>query len=431
MNTGKHFTVFEHQFIKLDQEIDGLTFDKQMLGAMQNYFGEKGVPYFSLGNNGVRFNEYVGVLQIGNITIEVLPKADKTSVQDTKENWRKILIGMLKAIGTFEVKSTGDSKLKIQPNSILHLYFELFIKEVEYLLHAGLVKKYRMKEGNVTALKGNLLFSKHIQQNLIHQERFYVSHTTYDTDHTLHYILYKTIKLLKQINTYSALHSRIGSLLLYFPEMQDIRVTEATFEKISYNHKTQSYKRAIEIAKLLLLNYHPDVIKGKNNVLALMFDMNVLWEKFVAVSLRKQFNVHEQPRKYFWKPENGIRSFIQPDIVINHDKAGCVVVDTKWKNINGSNPSADDLRQMYVYHDYYGADRVALMYPGQESTQKKGNFIHPQTSNDVREKECGLIFINVEPVIRDWQTSICKIIDDWIDQTNQQTQLAANTPKLS
>ena len=60
MNTGKHFTVFEHQFIKLDQEIDGLTFDKQMLGAMQNYFGEKGVPYFSLGNNGVRFNEYAG-----------------------------------------------------------------------------------------------------------------------------------------------------------------------------------------------------------------------------------------------------------------------------------------------------------------------------------------------------------------------------------
>lgn len=423
MQTGKHFTVFEHQYIKLGQTFDDGTFDKEMLGAMQNYFGEKGVPYFSLGNNGVRFNEYVGVLQIGNCTFEVLPKADKnvSNENETKE-WRKILIGMLKAIGTFEVKATGESDLKIQPNSILHLYFELFIKEVEYLLHAGLVKKYRMKEGNVTALKGNLLFSKHIQQNLIHQERFYVRHTTYDTDHTLHYILYKTIRLLKKINTYSGLQSRIGSLLLYFPEMQDIRVSEATFEKIVYNHKTQSYKRAIDIAKLLLLNYHPDVIKGKNNVLALMFDMNVLWEKFVAVSLRKKFNVHEQHTRYFWKPENGNRSYLKPDIVINfHDKDRCVVLDTKWKNINGSKPSPDDLRQMYVYHDYYGAKRVALLYPGVESTSVKGNFLIPTTSIDISDKECGVIFINPQSDIRKWQSAICSEINDWIESPKYKT----------
>src|SRR5690606_14308158 len=117
-----------------------------------------------------------------------------------EKKWRDILIGMMRSVGGFDIKSTSSSHLKIKPNTILDLYFELFIKEVEYVLHSGLVKKYRKKEGNVSALKGSLQFSKHIKYNVTHQERFYVRHTSYDVDHQLHFILYKTIQLIKHIN---------------------------------------------------------------------------------------------------------------------------------------------------------------------------------------------------------------------------------------
>ncbi|HNU62307.1 MAG: hypothetical protein M0R67_00860 [Candidatus Cloacimonas sp.] len=45
----------------------------------------------------------------------------------------------------------------------------------------------------------------------------------------------------------------------------------------------------MDIARLLLCNYHPDLKSDRNNVLTLMFDMNLLWESFIYHSIRKQF----------------------------------------------------------------------------------------------------------------------------------------------
>jgi 5-methylcytosine-specific restriction enzyme subunit McrC len=409
-----HIVVFEHEAIRFDAG-DKRISEEQFI-ALQKYFG-KGVPYFGLRYNGIQFNEYVGVIQVGKTIIEVLPKADKNEGDDKK--WRNILTGMLAAIGNFDVKATSQSNLKLKPNNVLDLYFKMFIEEVEYLLHNGLIKQYRKKEGNVTALKGSLQFGKHLQQNLTHQERFYVRHSTYDVNHAFHFILYKTIKLLKQINTNMGLQNRIGSLLLHFPEMPDIKVTDATFKKLAFTRKNMSYKKAIEIAKLLLLQYHPDVSKGRNNVLALMFDMNKLWEQFVYVSLRKHKDagttVSGQSFKYFWNPEKGNRSKMIADIVINKvEPDNCFVLDTKWKNLNGYNPSPEDLRQLYVYHEYYGAKKVALIYPGNgnEFTQNKGKYLDPITEKEL-EKECSVILLPVEQSIKAWQASIADYFKDW------------------
>ena len=425
MANSKLIRVFEHQSIKLHQVIDGVTFDEASLKALQSYYGDKGVPYYSLTNNGVKFNEFVGVIQVGNTVIEVLPKADKTTDGDakTKNYWQEILVKMLSAAGLFDIQSSSDSSLKLKSNSILDLYFALFIKEVEYLLHSGLAKQYRKKEGNVTALKGSIQFAKHIQQNLTHQERFYVRHTTYDVEHKLHFILYKTLRLLKQINTNAKLHSRIGVLLLHFPEMPDIKVSEATFDTLVFNRKTQPYKKAIGIAKLLLLQYHPDVITGRHNVLALMFDMNVLWEKFVFVSLRKykpaHITVSAQTTKSFWRSfDTGQYSSMRPDIVIK-SSTDCVVLDTKWKNINGSSPSSGDLRQMYVYHKYYKATRVALVYPGTATQEPVVSGKFEKIDDFENENICSVITLNTndktagQKPISVWQEQISKEIFDF------------------
>ena len=418
---NQHIIIFEHQSIWTHKGEDRLTIAQ--LKALQTFYGEKGVPYYSLIHNGVKFREYVGVIQIGNMTIEVLPKADRNEGGD-KNVWRKQLIDMLRSVGVFNIHAPSSSQLSLRYNSILDLYFELFINEIDYLLHQGLIKNYRKKEGNRKALTGNLKFDKHIQQNLIHQERFYVKFSTYDTQHLLHKILYKALRLLKQINSDSRLNSLIAKLLQRFPEMPAIIVNEATFNKITFTRKTENYRNAIDIARLLLLNYHPDVSKGQNDVLALLFDMNLLWEQFVYTSLQQQFRkqklpytISAQTSKYFWKPKRGNRSSIRPDIVIKDEKDNCYVLDTKWKQLYKNKPSSDDLRQLYVYLKYFDAQKVALVYPSNETSVTSGRY-YEETSGLIGKQVCSLMFISVETTILNWQEKILATVIEWIDNTD-------------
>lgn len=407
----KHITVFEHEILRSDSGSNRLSLTQ--LEALQQFYGEKGVPYYSLIHHGVKFNEYVGVIQVGNTVIEVLPKTDKN--KDTNR-WRNVLISMLQAVGSFNIHAPSSSNLQLRPNSILDLYFELFIKEVEYLLRRGLVKKYRQTEGNSTTLKGSIDFAKHLNKNLVHQERFYIKHSTYDKQHDIHAIIYKALQLLKKINTNMQLDNRIASLLLDYPKLYDIKISQTLFDKIVLDRKTKPYAKALEIAQLILLNYHPDIRNGENNVLALMFDMNILWEQFVYVTLLKFKNngttITAQYSKYFWKPISGSNSKIRADIVLNKNTDNCIVLDTKWKNLNGYNPSADDLRQMFVYMKYYNAKYVALVYPGETSSIQSGKYYNHQASdtNILSNQECHVISIGVKTNIQEWQQSIFKNI---------------------
>ncbi len=411
----EHIRVFEHQSVVLNQKFeDGVVFDQKKLDAFVHFYG-KGVPYYGLMANGIQFNEHVGAIQIGNTVISVLPKADKRQKVDEAEKikWNQVLIDMLRAVHGFDMKAPSASHLKIKNNSVLDLYFELFLIEVEYLLRRGLVKKYRKTEGNLNALKGRLKFGKQLSKNVIHKERFYTNHTAYDAEHLLHIILHQTIRVLKIINTNPALIGRINALMLNFPEMPYQKISVADFDKLVFNRKTIGYTKAIEIARLILLHYHPDLSKGRDDVLALMFDMNALWEQFILVSLRsnKQLKVRGQNSRYFWKPEGGKRRSIRPDITVC-TKEGNYVLDTKWKLVSNK-PSIEDIRQMYAYHHYFEAKKVALLYPG-ASPYVTGRFVEIKRQKHLSEMECGLLFTQYKGSVRKWKKQIGEEIEKWM-----------------
>jgi 5-methylcytosine-specific restriction enzyme subunit McrC len=342
--------------------------------ALERHYGEYGVPYYSLISRGVQFNQYVGVLQIGNHTIEVLPKIDRISGE---QDWRKILIDMLRKVEGLDLKTTADASLRLKPNSILDLYMELFVTEVAYLMRQGLTKSYRKTEGNRHALKGRLLFAQQIQKNLVHAEQFYVQHTTYDRENSFNCILFKALRLIERICTQATLRGRIRQILLDFPELPDMAITESTFNRLPWSRKTDAYRKAISIARLLLLNFHPDIRKGHEDVMALMFDMNQLWERYILQMLRRSapdgWAVEGQSRNLFWHSEQHT-AHLKPDIVLHGPADRSIVLDTKWKLLNGNRPNDHDLRQLFAYQHQWKAREGFLVYPDSALSLVPGKF---------------------------------------------------------
>lgn len=408
----KTITVFEHQSLRAGTH----GFEQIHLEALQRFAGDQpDFPYYALTHRGVKFNEYVGVIQVGNLMIEILPKADQGQDSD---RWRSIFIGMLRASGIMDLPAPSASRLKLKPNALLQLYFERYVTELERLLHRGLTRKYRNKEGNLHAVKGRIIFSKHIRHNAVHQERIYSAYTEFSREHLLHQVLYKALYLLGQISKAPVLQSRIARLLIDFPEQSDVKVSPALFSRIRLNRSTRHYTTVLQIARMLLLNYHPDVSRGHHDVLAILFDMNRLWERFVYKTLQRNLprlipgcTVEAQQSKAFWQSHEGKRAHLRPDLHIRLSDDRSYVIDTKWKHLDGKNPEIHDLRQMYVYHRYYHSENVAMLYPG-ESEGYQG--VYSPVARDAMSYRCTLLPVRVADDIPAMQQTLTVKAADWM-----------------
>lgn len=384
--------VFEHHTLKVDEASN---FKMVHFNALEKYGYKTKEKYFAIGNKRIKFNNYVGVIQVKNLTIEILPKADNNGDDQTsKDKWHNALILMLKECKLIKLNTISNAKLKLKSASILDLYYDLFLSETETIFKHGLRKNYRTVDENLNKVKGKILFTNHIRKNALHKERFYVEHRIFDADNKLNQILYKALLILKTIAHNPNHNIRINKLLINFEDISEENITEKWFEKLKFDRNTERYRQAITLAKLIILRYSPDLKGGNENVLAIMFDMNILYENYVYRKLKVLqsdsenpiIKVKEQNRTPFWETR-GLRADI---VVETADKR--LVIDTKWKVLKDNKPSDADLKQMFVYNLHYDTDLSILLYPmtNIDSSEKK-----PFRNEKFKALNCQLAFTNL------------------------------------
>lgn len=398
MHNKNVIQIFEHDKLTMHSE---KLFEKKHLKALITFNDNNDNKYFKVTRDGVKFTQYVGVIQAGNLTIEILPKADKNAAsgETEKQLWHGVLLNMLQECKFLKIDHVDKARLNLRSNSLLEIYIQLFLAEVEQIVREGLIKKYRSTEENQLALKGRLLFAKNISQNLTHQERFYVQYTEYSRNNIFNQIILKTLQVIHKISN-SPWHSdKVQRLLLDFPALSECKISSSTFDKLVYDRKTERYKEALLISKMLLLNFRPDITGGAENVIAILFDMNKLWEEFVYRRLKREESkfgliVNRQQSTHFWKPSSDQSpKKIRPDIVIKKEKK-TTIIDTKWKIINDLIPDDNDLKQMFVYNLFWDCDRSVLLYPSVNEVSGKGDyydFTHP----DKFASKCAVETVNI------------------------------------
>ncbi|MDG1658662.1 MAG: restriction endonuclease [Crocinitomicaceae bacterium] len=385
--------VYEHGRLIIDEEV----FTRKHWKAFVKLNTVQDGAYFDVLHNGLKFKQYVGVLQVDGLLVHIHPKADK---DDDDSRWKGVLLQMLKACGKVKAQTAGNARLKKQNINLLEVYFEYYLKEMEGLIHAGLVKKYRKETSNVKALKGKLEFAGNIRKNLVHKERFYTTHQVYDANHKLHQVLNHALEIVSQFTRATRLNDKCRRVQLAFPDVDMINPTAQNINAIKIDRKTAPYERALELAKFIILNYSPDINRGQQKMIALLFNMNELWEEYVLKMLKrysrehpeKCWSVHGQESKRFY----GSYRTIRPDIVLrrgDEENEETFVVDTKWKRPTNKSASIEDLRQMYAYGRFWDSDKLMLLYPGE--LYDSGYEHYPNKHDQNRKHQCKIGRVSV------------------------------------
>jgi len=398
--------VYEHGWLVVGEKYGEaqVEFGTKHFVLLQQYLTKNpACSYFSLYLNRVRFCQYVGVIKVANINIEVLPKTDHHA--DNKVMWQKALIDMLAISTRVQARTSTFASIHTRQHSVLETYLHYFLQETETLLYQGLAKKYRRIESNQTALKGKLLIHKQVSKNTVHAERFFVQHQVYDRDNVFNRILLETLHCIQSLNVSMSINRYCDRLLLDFPECSALTISPKLFHGLCFDRKTQRYQRAVDLARIILLNFHPDIQGGSDNIIAIMFDMNYLWESYIYAMLHTASNddytITRQNAREFWESDEQGTRYLKPDLLLTQKDGEAVVIDTKWKYRKEA--SIEDIRQMYAYGHYFGASNRFLLYPDQLPNSEivktvEGNFAIPRIqrlNQNTNPGSCGLMFVDL------------------------------------
>lgn len=382
--------VFEHEKLRINDTRQGICFRESYWQALLKLNEKQFPPFFRIIHRGIQCSSFVGVIATPEFTLEILPKADVHT--PNPGTWRNLLLDMLASCEEIPYYAAPAASLKIHQGYLLDIWLSRFLALTENLLQQGLAKAYRTEESNSSALRGKLLFSRNIRHNIVHREKFYTRHQSYNQTHLLHQVLTAALAYTEQLTSVPHLQLKARQLKQHFPSFRLREISPHMLKGISYNRQTLHYRPAVDLARLLLSHLSPILKAGDQPVFTLLFDMNRLFEEYIyrqlkKVTQKKNLLLHKQTSAHFWAKRS-----LRPDMLLQTPEGENIILDTKWKILQHNQPADEDLKQIYIYNHYFHAQRGVLLYPQASSqTSRKEAYHQPATDK----LYCEVQFVNV------------------------------------
>ena len=372
---------------------------KNLCVYLKKNIGNKSIVY---DYNKIKFINYVGIIKINNLIIEILPKISLSNdiIKD-----REILVFMLSKCNKLSVDINELLNSNILNNSLLDILAKVFSKKLLNELQKGLYREYVSKEEALSTIKGKTLISKSIKENTINKNKMNCKYDEFTEDNLFNAILKRAISVIlfsiknddvkKELNI-------INNVLNY---ISDIYIPNNIILNYKLNRMNNRFLECFTLAKLILLNSSMDKSLGKENGFSILFEMNYLYEEYIGVLLKEVFNdtnisinTQEKSRYLLWntlKERNEIA--LKPDIVIYKDNKAKIIIDTKWKSatIDGKEVyTQGDIYQMYAYiTTYEECQQCILLYPKTNENVKHSEWV---LNDDIRNKKILIYEINLE-----------------------------------
>lgn len=336
---------------------------------LKKNIGNKSIVY---DYNKIKFINYVGIIKVKNLIVEILPKISLSNdiIKD-----REMLMFMLSKCNKLSVDIKELLNSNILNNSLLDILAKVFSKKLLNELQKGLYREYVSKEEALSMIKGKILISKSIKENTINKNKMNCKYDEFTEDNLFNAILKRAINVILFSIKNNDVKKELNIINNIFNDISDIYISNNIILNYKLNRMNNRFLECFTLAKLILLNSSMDKSLGKENGFSILFEMNYLYEEYIGVLLKEVFNntnisinTQEKSRYLLWntlKERNEIA--LKPDIVIYKDNKPKVIIDTKWKSSSINNReiySQSDIYQMYAYiTTYTECEECILLYP--------------------------------------------------------------------
>jgi 5-methylcytosine-specific restriction enzyme subunit McrC len=346
-----------------------------VIEEFKQLFGEQNLILQTDGS--IQVKNYVGFFQKGKTKVQVLPKIysgiqiEKTEI----ENSLAFLFRLLQWSGYISFKDLDDLDITSNQNNVFEIFIRIFIQNFLREFNKAPHYEYISRVENQQIIKGKILFTETIKQNIYTSHQHVVEFDDFSMDNRLNQLFKYIIQelILSTEDGKNKMLLKQGITLL--EDVNLLPMSPEFFNSIQFNRQNQQYKNLFNFAKLFFYNNQPGMSSGKEHTFSFLVSLNLLFEKTIHVFLKNiesripDLLVKYQYCKYFGYEDKLDKFPLKPDFAIidKTTNATVAILDTKFKNpFNEAGfPSiADsDLYQLTTYSCAHNCNLLFLIYP--------------------------------------------------------------------
>ena len=312
----------------------------------------------------LRTCEQVGVVSGAEVRLEILPKI--SGVVET----RNVLVRMLATAWRLRIEDGELAQMEAQKFDILEIVVRLFAKLLLEEVRRGLSRHYVQHREDLSRVRGRLDAGRQYTHNLAYPHRLACVFDELTANTKVNRLLLCAADSLARWTRVPETKRLLGECAGHFNEVDLVTARVALRERAAAVERR--WQPVVKLARLLLEGSYQATQLGVQDGVALLFDMNRLFEEYVARLVGRAahssgYDVTMQgPSGSLVADEHG-KSMrrTRPDIHVCRG-GRVLVLDTKWKELQAGDDlgvSSEDLYQMHAYQHVYGCSETVLIYP--------------------------------------------------------------------
>lgn len=346
------------------------------LARASAFSGRGGEGVLEHGRRGLRARRVVGVIATPGCQLEILPKIERGGEEaPSNAALRARLVHMLAEVHDLPIDAHDMTALGWQRDTLLEILIRLFCRKLSDAVRKGLPRHYIGCQEDLPALRGRLDVARQFCALAATPNRLASRFDALSPDIMLNRIMRAAVTRLARITAAPDNQRALHDLSLAYEGVTALPPRAILWDRITLDRSNEQWRDLITLARMFLAGQYQQTSSGEASGHALMFEMNVLFERYIERLMRRALrgtgltlSAQGGHRDCLYEGETG-RFRTKPDLILRRGEKVMLIADTKWKrmapkiNDPKQGVSQADVYQLMAYARLYECPNVLLLYP--------------------------------------------------------------------